>query len=64
MKSPPYLVCVLPLISIRASVQYRQEDNIKRVNHLRVCPMLYAILYVDLNSNHNNRTKYSMLKLN
>ena len=27
---PPYLVWVLPLISIRASVQYRQEYNTKR----------------------------------
>ena len=27
---PPYLVWVLPLSSIRASVQYRQEYNTKR----------------------------------
>jgi len=64
MKSPPYLVWVLPLISIRASVQYRQEDNTKRVNHPRVCPMLHAMPYVHLNPNHNNRTKYSILELN
>ena len=61
---PPYLVWVLLLISIRASVQYRQEYNTKRVNHPRVCPMLYAMPYVHLGPNHNNRIKYSILELN
>ena len=63
MKSPPYLVLVVHLISIRASMQYKQEYNTKRVIHSRVCPMLYAMSYVHLSSNHNNRTKYSTMKL-
>ena len=49
MKSPPYLEWVLPLILIRVSVQYKQEDNTKRVNYPRVCPMLYAMSCVYLN---------------
>ena len=61
---PPYLVCVLPLISIRANVQYRQEYNTKRVNYPRVCPMLYAMPYVHLSLDHNNRIKYSIMELN
>ena len=54
---PPYLVWILPLISIRASVQYRQEYNTKRVIHPRVCLMLYAMSFVHLNPDNNNRTK-------
>ena len=61
---PPCLVWVLPLSSIRASVQYRQEYNTKRVNHLRVCPILYAMQYVHLSPDHNNKIKYSILELN
>ena len=64
MNSLPYLVLSLPLISIRASVQYRQEDNTtKRVNHPRICPMLYAMPYVHLSADYNNRIKYNILKL-
>ena len=60
---PPYLVWILPLSSICASVQYRQEYDTKRVNHPRVYLMLYAMPYVHLNPDHNNRTKYSILEL-
>ena len=63
-ESSPYLVWVLPLNPIHANVQYRQEDNTKRVNHLRVCPMLYEMPYVHLSLDHNNRTEYSILELN
>jgi len=35
----------------------------KGVNHLRVCPMLYAMPYVHLSTAHSNRTKYSILDL-
>ena len=53
----------MPLSPIRASMQYRQEYNTKRVNHPRVRPMLYAMTYVHLSPDHNNKTKYIILEL-
>jgi len=53
----------MPLCPIRAHVQYRQEYNTKRVNHQRICPILYAMPYVHLSPDHNNRTKCSILEL-
>jgi len=55
MKSNLILYWVMPLSPIRASVQCRQEQHTKRVNHTRGCPMLYAISYVLLNPDHNNK---------
>ena len=61
----PTLCC----IGLYPKVQFVQVCNIdnnehkKQVNHSIVCPKLYAMQYVHLDPDHNNRRiKYSLLE--
>ena len=53
----------MPLNSIHASVQYRQEYNTNRIIRPRVCAILYAMPYVHLSLDHNNKTQYIGIEL-
>ena len=63
MTSPPYLILDFALKSDSCKCAIEKNEHTKWVNHPRVCPMLYAISYVHLGPDHNNkRTKYSILE--
>ena len=58
------LYWALPLSSIRASMHDKNEHT-KRVNHPRVCPILYAMPYVHLLlvAQHKNKIQYIGIKI-
>ena len=63
MTSSPYVVLGFAFSSIYTSVNIDKNEHTKRVNHPHVCLMLYAMSYVYLGPDDNNRRiKYNILK--